>query len=181
MRNASMYFSVKGATQGQFKPDANLPKGALANGISAHAWNVEVIAPRDANSGLPTGKRLHKPLIVVKHLDAASPQFFSALCTNESLPKVILEWYRPVPGKKEMAPHTRVTLTNASLARFSMDVHESDVSTAAGAAGGGDSLTAGGDGGDVSEVQMERIEFTFQRIEIENIAGKTSYEDNWEA
>ena len=64
--------------------------------------------------------------------------------------------------------------------RFSMDVHEVDVSGAGGAAGG-DSLTAGADGADVSEVQMERIEFTFQKIQLENLAGKTSYEDSWEA
>ena len=34
------------------------PRG---RGASVHAFNFQVVGPRDASSGLPTGKRLHKP------------------------------------------------------------------------------------------------------------------------
>jgi hypothetical protein len=31
-------------------------------------------APRDAASGLPTGKRMHKPFTITAHVDAACPR-----------------------------------------------------------------------------------------------------------
>ena len=39
----------------------------LAHGASVHAFNFEVVSPRDASSGLPTGKRMHKPYTVAGH------------------------------------------------------------------------------------------------------------------
>ena len=32
-----------------------------------------VVAERDAASGLPTGKRMHKPFVITKTMDTASP------------------------------------------------------------------------------------------------------------
>ena len=34
---------------------------------SVHAFNYQVESPRDASSGLPTGKRTHKPYTVTAH------------------------------------------------------------------------------------------------------------------
>jgi hypothetical protein len=36
-----------------------------------------IVSPRDAASGLPTGKRQHKPMIITKELDKASPKLYS--------------------------------------------------------------------------------------------------------
>jgi hypothetical protein len=36
-------------------------------GAGAHAFNYQVVSPRDAASGLPTGKRMHKPYTVTAH------------------------------------------------------------------------------------------------------------------
>jgi len=33
----------------------------------------QIVSPRDAASGLPTGKRMHKPLVITKELDLALP------------------------------------------------------------------------------------------------------------
>ena len=32
-----------------------------------------VVAERDAASGLPTGKRMHKPFVITKEMDVSSP------------------------------------------------------------------------------------------------------------
>jgi hypothetical protein len=37
------------------------------HGTSVHAFNYQVESPRDASSGLPTGKRMHKPYTVAAH------------------------------------------------------------------------------------------------------------------
>lgn len=36
------------------------------------------VSPRDAASGLPTGKRMHKPLTITKELDKSSPMLYNA-------------------------------------------------------------------------------------------------------
>lgn len=36
-----------------------------------------VVSPRDAASGLPTGKRMHQPFVITKTLDKSSPIIFS--------------------------------------------------------------------------------------------------------
>jgi type VI protein secretion system component Hcp len=43
------------------------------------------VAPRDAASGLPTGKRQHKPISITKELDKSTPLLMQALCTNENV------------------------------------------------------------------------------------------------
>jgi hypothetical protein len=51
---------------------------ARGNAMSAEetSWTapVSIVSPRDAASGLPTGKRMHKPMTIVKEWGAASPK-----------------------------------------------------------------------------------------------------------
>ena len=35
---------------------------------------LSIVSPRDAASGLPTGKRMHKPMTIIKEWGAASPK-----------------------------------------------------------------------------------------------------------
>jgi type VI secretion system secreted protein Hcp len=48
----------------------------------------EIVSPRDAASGLPTGKRQHKPFVITKELDKSTPLLLTALITNENLTTV---------------------------------------------------------------------------------------------
>jgi hypothetical protein len=36
-------------------------------------FEQDIVSPRDAASGLPTGKRMHKPFVITKELDKSSP------------------------------------------------------------------------------------------------------------
>src|SRR4249920_960420 len=73
----SIYISVKGQKQGPFKGEA-LQKGAEGK-IAGLKFRHELMSPRDPASGLPTGKRQHRPVIITKEWGAASPQLFQAL------------------------------------------------------------------------------------------------------
>jgi len=42
-----------------------------------------IVCPRDPASGIPTGKRMHKPFTILKELDRSMPFLFSILCNNE--------------------------------------------------------------------------------------------------
>jgi len=44
-----------------------------ADGSCTISFEQEIVSPRDAASGLPTGKRQHKPFVITKELDKSSP------------------------------------------------------------------------------------------------------------
>jgi hypothetical protein len=46
---------------------------------------------RDAASGLPTGKRKHKTITIVREVDSASPLLWQALVTNEGFQTISIE------------------------------------------------------------------------------------------
>lgn len=48
-------------------------KVRCADGSCVISFDQEIVSPRDAASGLPTGKRMHKPFVITKELDKSSP------------------------------------------------------------------------------------------------------------
>ena len=47
--------------------------------IDVTAVSHEIVSPRDAASGLPTGKRQHKPITITTEWGASTPLFLNAL------------------------------------------------------------------------------------------------------
>ena len=60
-------------------------------------FNHEITIPRDAQSGLASGRRVHHPVQLVKRIDKSSPKLFQALCQGERFPKVEFKWFRIDP------------------------------------------------------------------------------------
>jgi type VI secretion system secreted protein Hcp len=58
------------------------------------AASHEVTIPRDPQSGMASGRRVHHPLIITKRIDKASPKLYRALVQGERLSEVVLKWYR---------------------------------------------------------------------------------------
>jgi len=85
--------------------------------IAVTAVSHEIVSPRDPASGLPTGKRQHKPITITKEVDASSPLFLNALVENENLPTVVITLTSG--GSTET-----ITLTNASISQY--DLHGSN-------------------------------------------------------
>lgn len=69
-----------------------IPGGASHAGredlMEIYGFSHEILSPRDAASGLPTGKRQHKPFTIVKPLDKASPVLFEFACANTGIQQV---------------------------------------------------------------------------------------------
>jgi len=57
-------------------------------------FNHEVSIPRDPQSGMASGRRVHHPIQFVKRIDKASPKLFQALCQGERFSDVHFKWYR---------------------------------------------------------------------------------------
>jgi type VI secretion system secreted protein Hcp len=160
------YVSIEGAKQGTFKSstakstdrkEAEITAGKIA-GIRYFA---ETVSPRDVATGQASGKRQHKPIVITKEWDAASPQIFTALVTNEVLTTVLFEFVKTSPQGQEHVYHT-VKLTNANVSDVKSYLDLTDTS---------------GDPFDAHE--LEDVSFTFQKIEIENKDGKTQAADDW--
>ncbi len=72
-----------------------------------------IVSPRDAASGLPTGKRLHKPFSITKHIDKASPSLLQGLIEGEPF-EVEVTSYRRTGGR--WTPFLAVKLDRAFIA-----------------------------------------------------------------
>jgi type VI secretion system secreted protein Hcp len=101
-------FTATGQKQGAITGDG--PNGVMILIGLSHA----IISPRDAASGLPTGKRMHKPFVITKELDKSSPKLLTALVSNENLTTVTFTLTRK-NADGTTAPYMTVKLTNANV------------------------------------------------------------------
>jgi len=62
--------------------------------ILVEAVDHEVSIPRDSQTGLATGKRVHHPLTILKLVDRSSPLLYMALTSGEHMKTVELKWYQ---------------------------------------------------------------------------------------
>jgi type VI secretion system secreted protein Hcp len=147
-----IFASIEGTKTGKFKGDSKLKAHADETVVLTYGYGV--VSPRDAASGLPTGKRMHKPLVITKEIGAASPQILNALSTNENLKTVVVNFWKTDPKTGPLNTY-RVTLTNGSVSEVRQ-------------------YTANGGA-------LEDVSFTFQRIRQEDLVAKTVWEDSWEA
>lgn len=112
------YLSLHGQKQGDIK--GSVTQKGREGRIMIIAVSHEIVSPRDAASGLPTGKRMHKPLILTKELDKSSPLLHNALCTNENLTKFELQFWTPqlsaAGGIGQEVQHYTIGLKNANIA-----------------------------------------------------------------
>jgi type VI secretion system secreted protein Hcp len=144
------YLRIEGLKQGPFKG------GVARNGsrwIEIIAFSAGAESPRDAASGQASGKRQHKPIVITKEIDEASPQLLQAVTTNELLKEVVIQSVRPDPKGKGQVYQT-ITLTNAAIAKVK------------GVSG-------------KNKNEEERFQFTFQKIEVTDVQGKKTATDDW--
>lgn len=69
----SFSVTIQGATQGPFNGEGS---GLDKDKIPGVAFSYGVETPIDEVSGLPSGKRQHKPVMITKEWGAASPQLY---------------------------------------------------------------------------------------------------------
>jgi type VI secretion system secreted protein Hcp len=161
----TIYFSVKGAKLGQLKGEA--PQPNLQDKMIGLKFLHEVTSPRDVATGQARAARQHKPLVITKEWGAASPQLFQALVNNEVLTEVLIDFVGHDQNGQERLTH-RIRLTNAAITNILYRMEEG----AGAAAGSAKHLSASG------PRHLEDISFIFQRIEMEDLIGKTMAVDD---
>jgi type VI secretion system secreted protein Hcp len=141
----NFFISVDGTKQGTFKADPQKPK------TQGSAISYEV------KGGSPGRARAHI-LVITKEAGPSSPQFFTALFTNEVLKTVTLEFFRvSVNGAEEF--YQTIKLTNATVSQMRQYTRQGDQQK---------NLTP----------LLEDITLSFQHIEIISVQGKTMAVDD---
>jgi type VI secretion system secreted protein Hcp len=106
------FLTATGNTQGSIEGSCAIKDHANKMLINSVSHKIEI--PKSPQTGLPTGKRVHGPLMLKKNYDKASPKLFQALCTGEQFSAVKLEYYRVSPAGKEELYYT-TELKNAII------------------------------------------------------------------
>jgi type VI secretion system secreted protein Hcp len=152
------YLKLKGQKQGDIR--GSVTQKGREGKIAVIAVSHEILSPRDAASGLPTGKRMHKPFVITKELDQSSPLLYNVLVNNENITDWELQFWRAAAtGMEEQ--HYTVRLTNANIASIDFRMLNNK----------NPDLTR--------YAEYEEIAFTYQRISWTWVNGGITAADDW--
>lgn len=154
------YLTLKGETTGDIK--GSVTQTGREDSIMVIAMSHEVLSPRDAASGLPTGKRQHKPFVITKEVDKATPLLYTLLTQNENITEWTLKFWRPSATGQEEQYYT-IELTNASVASIQMEMLNNKYPE------------------NMQHKEREHVAFTYQKIVWRYEDGGISAEDDWES
>ncbi len=160
-RAATVFLKIKGQKQGEIKGGCTIKGHEGRIQILGYAQDLE--SPRDVATGLPTGRRIHKPIGVAFKLDKSVPLLYNVLINNENIQEWLLEYYAQShkgsqttgAGQGTVLTYT-VKLTNANLSSLRQITHESGM-------------------------QIYIAEFTYQKVEWTWVDGGIAAQDDWEA
>ena len=159
------YLVLEGNTQGPIK--GSVTQKGREDSIMVIAVSHEIVSPRDPASGLPTGKRMHKPFVITKELDKSSPLLYNVLTNNENIKKWELKFWTPqikaVSGAGSEVNHYTVKLTNANIASIHFRMLNNKNPDL------------------MKYAEFEEVSFTYQKIEWTWNDGGITADDDWEA
>jgi type VI secretion system secreted protein Hcp len=131
--------------------------------ISVIASSHAILSPRDPATGLPTGKRQHRPLSITKELDRSTPILRSVLTSNETLTTCDLLYYRADRATGIEAQYFTIRLTNASIDSIEMQMPNNKHAEL------------------MALETFEDVTFVYQKIEWTWTDGGVAAADDWES
>lgn len=152
------YLTIEGEVQG--KVEGSVTLSGREGAIEVHAVDHGVESPRDAATGLPAGKRQHKPLNVIKDVDKSSPLLWRMLSTNEKITELRLDFWRPSRSGREFQYYT-IELINASIAGIHTEMLDNRIDD------------------NTRLPERESVAFVYQKIIWTWQDGGVTAEDNW--
>lgn len=157
------YAFLKGQKTGQVK--GSIIQKGREDSIGVIAVNHDIVSPRDPQSGLPTGQRMHKPWVFTKELDKSTPLLYNILCTNENITEAIFKFWTPqikaTTGVGSEVQHFTVKLTNANIASINfrmLNMRDPNL---------------------VKFVECEEVALTYEKIEWTWNDGGITSDDSW--
>ena len=129
--------------------------------ILVQALDHSVVIPRDPQTGLPTGKRIHCPFTVTKEFGPDSPKLYQALASGEQFSNVQLDFYR-ITAEGTEEHYFTIKLEDAILVELeAFYPNAMDPSTE-------------------YMRHMERVSWTYSKITWSHVADSIESEDAWQ-
>ncbi|MHC8355990.1 Hcp family type VI secretion system effector [Pseudomonas sp. LB3P81] len=124
--------------------------------IMIQALSHGIFVPKGSGSG----RRMHKPLIITKTIDKASPLINNALCSGELLTQCRVEWYRTSAQGIQEHFYTMELEDAVIVGSEVLMPHCQDPDTA-------------------HVTQLERVHFNYRRINWRHEISRTVGSDEW--
>ncbi len=154
----AVFMTLTGKTQGLIRGEVT--QRGRENQHSLLAYSHEIVTPRDAASGLPSGKRQHQPFRVVKLINQGSPRMMTAMTSSEPLSSVVIDVWSPNSAGVE-AKLLTYTLTNARIVSLRPWMpNRSDASA-------------------LNYPPAEEIAFVYESIKVTFVNGGIESSDDW--
>jgi type VI secretion system secreted protein Hcp len=144
------YLNLTGSVLGKIEGSVSTP--GHQGSIRVLEYRHELVSPHDPGSNMPTGRRQHAPLIVLKEIDRSSPLLKSCLVANEDISNWNLGLWRAGPGGREVRYHS-IELTHARVVSVRSEF--------------------------VDAREIEHVAFTYKSIRWTIAEGGISAEDSW--
>ena len=163
------YLSIEGVSQGLISQDCNSPDSIgniyqeeHTDEILVEAHSHELTVPTDVQSGMTSGQRMHRPLIITKVFDKSSPLLAQALCTGEKMSKCELTFYRTsMDGVQE--PYFKIELEDAVINNIKSYMPNCQDPSMA------------------HFTHLEDVSFTYRKITWTHLVANTEAFDDWRA
>jgi len=160
------YLRCKGQKQGDIK--GSVTQKGREGTVAVIAVSHSIVSPRDAASGLPSGKRMHKPLVITKELCQADPLFYNALCQNENLPTWNLQFWTT-------AYQDRTQSTGTEMQHYTIDLVNASICSI-------DFRMANNKHPELMKFnEWQEIAFVYQKITWTWVKGGITASDDWES
>jgi type VI secretion system secreted protein Hcp len=151
--------TLTGKNQGAIKGDCTMM--GREDTILVYGFDHVVEIPRHSEDGLPTGKRRHGGVKVIKEVDPSSPMLYQALCTGERMSDVVIKKYRIDHTGQEEQFFT-ITLENAIVQKIEAQ----------------DLLSFSQEGKDSRH--LEHVTFSYEKIIWKHESASIESEDSWQ-
>jgi type VI secretion system secreted protein Hcp len=152
------HLTLTGEKQGAIK--GSCTKAGREDSIEVKQMDHDIHIPRDPQTGLGSGQRIHGPLTITKEFDRSSPLLYQALCTGEHMKDVTIKWYRIDPAGKQQHYFTHL-LTDAIIVAMKPYMPLTFLKE------------------NESYRHMEQVSFTYRKIKWTAEVDNTLAEDDW--
>jgi type VI secretion system secreted protein Hcp len=157
---SDMFLMVKGAKHGLIKGESQDDQHKGEIDVVSWSWGMQ--AKANLGGGTATGKATINDLRIVKRVDSASTPLMLALRTNEPIQKAVLTLRKAGTGKVE---YLKITIEQGRVISLTIDAADTSGSAAL----------------------LERVSFSFNKIEVEYVPqgkdglpqGGMTFADQW--
>ncbi len=153
------YLTLAGQTQGPIPGECT--QRDREDTILVYEFSHVLASELSDTTGQPTGKRQHKPIVIVKRMNRATPMLMQAWATAETMDEFTLDFYKIDDSGKEVC-YYRITLEDAQIVgieQFKPMVFVDE---------------------NKPYHDMERVRFVYSRIRSENLEYAIDAQADWE-